>query len=86
MPFCILLESFIKDKGLLSLGVKMGRIKTAMIKRVTNKLVKQHRDEFKKDFEENKKLVANFADIKSKKLRNIIAGYVTRQVKAKANQ
>lgn len=64
----------------------MGRIKTAMIKRVTNKLVKQHRGDFRKDFDENKKLVTNFAEIRSKKLRNVIAGYVTRQIKAKPNQ
>ena len=56
----------------------MGRIKTQLIKRVSNKLIKEHRDEFKKDFEENKKLVEEFSDIPSKKLRNSIAGYVTR--------
>jgi small subunit ribosomal protein S17e len=56
----------------------VGRIKTALIKRITNQLVKEHRDEFTKKFEENKKLVEQFADIPSKKIRNIIAGYVTR--------
>ena len=61
----------------------MGRIKTQLIKRITNKLVAEHREEFKEDFEENKKLVEQFADIPSKKLRNTIAGYVTRQVKEK---
>lgn len=61
----------------------MGRIKTQLIKRVTLKLVEEHRGEFKKDFEANKELVAKFADIPSKKLRNIIAGYVTRLVKEK---
>ena len=61
----------------------MGRIKTKLTKRISNKLVKNHRDELKKDFESNKKLVSKFADIRSKKLRNIIAGYVTRLVKNK---
>lgn len=61
----------------------MGRIKTKLTKRVSNKLVKKHRDEFKTDFESNKQLVSKFADIRSKKLRNIIAGYVTRLVKNK---
>lgn len=64
----------------------MGRIKTARIKRVTNKLVQQHRSDFKTDFGDNKKLVTNFAEVRSKKLRNVIAGYVTRQMKAKPNQ
>ncbi|MBR9690873.1 30S ribosomal protein S17e [Candidatus Woesearchaeota archaeon] len=59
----------------------MGRIKTQFIKRVTNDLVSAHSDKFKKDFEENKKLVSQFADISSKKLRNVIAGYVTRLMK-----
>lgn len=61
----------------------MGRIKTKLTKRVTLKLVKAHRDEFKKDFKSNKELVTKFADIPSKKLRNIIAGYVTRLVNTK---
>jgi small subunit ribosomal protein S17e len=56
----------------------MGRIKTQQIKRTTFELMDLHRDEFKKDFTENKKLLEGFADIKSKKLRNMVAGYVTR--------
>ncbi len=56
----------------------MGRIKTQQIKRVTFELMDLHRDSFKKDFTENKKLIENFAEIRSKKLRNMIAGYVTR--------
>ena len=54
-----------------------------MIKRTGKKLFKEHRDEFKSDFEENKKIVEKFADIPSKKLRNVIAGYITRLVKTK---
>jgi small subunit ribosomal protein S17e len=61
----------------------MGRIKTALIKRVTNKLVDQNRAEFSKEFGGNKKLVSEFAEIRSKKIRNVIAGYVTRLVNAK---
>ena len=59
----------------------MGRIKTALIKRVTNELVDKHKDSFTKSYEENKLIVGNYADIPSKKLKNIIAGYVTRLVK-----
>ncbi|MBU4284432.1 MAG: 30S ribosomal protein S17e [Nanoarchaeota archaeon] len=61
----------------------MGRIKTKLIKGVTNKLVDRHRQDFKENFEENKKLVSRFADISSTKIRNIIAGYVTRLMKTK---
>lgn len=59
----------------------MGRIKTVLIKRVTEELVRRHKKEFKTDFDLNKKIVAKKADIKSKKLRNVIAGYVTRLIK-----
>lgn len=59
----------------------MGRIKTQQIKRVSFELIREHKDEFKKDFDENKKLIAGFAEIHSRKLRNMIAGYVTRLMK-----
>jgi small subunit ribosomal protein S17e len=59
----------------------MGRIKTKQVKRVSQKLVKDHAEDFKQTFEENKKLVTKHADIPSKKLRNTVAGYVTRLIK-----
>ena len=59
----------------------MGRIKTQQIKRVSFELIKRHSDSFKKEFTDNKKLVSDFAEIRSKKLRNMIAGYVTRLAK-----
>jgi small subunit ribosomal protein S17e len=56
----------------------MGRIKTTQIKRISQKLFKEHKDEFKPDFVKNKKVVSDLIDTPSKKLRNIVAGYVTR--------
>jgi len=64
----------------------MGRIKTTLIKRVANKLVKDHFDRLKTNFNENKRIVEKLADIPSKKLRNVIAGYVTRLVKQKKQE
>ena len=61
----------------------MGRIKTKLTKRNSNELVNEHGSEFKKDFEENKQIVTKFTDVESKKLRNVIAGYVTRLVKSR---
>ncbi len=61
----------------------MGRIKTTQTNRITNSIMKKHGEEFKKDFETNKQLVRKFAKIPSKKMRNVIAGYVTRLVKTK---
>jgi len=59
----------------------VGRIKTQLIKRVSLDLFDQHKENIKKTFEENKIIVGKLADIPSKKLRNIIAGYVTRLAK-----
>jgi small subunit ribosomal protein S17e len=59
----------------------MGRIKTTSIKRTGKKLVAQHRSEFKKTFEENKEIIPKFVEVPSKKLRNVLTGYVTRLMK-----
>ena len=61
----------------------MGRIKTQFVKRITEELIEKHGEEFSENFEENKKKVDELADVPSKKLRNVIAGYVTRRVKNK---
>ena len=63
----------------------MGRVKPKLAKRITKKLYSLHTGQFKEDFSANKELVAKFADIPSKKLQNVIAGYLTRTVK-KAKQ
>ncbi len=60
----------------------MGRIKTMLIKRTAHKLVANHKHEFKKDFDENKQVVGRFTEIPSKKLRNAVAGYITRLMNA----
>ncbi|MBW2970009.1 30S ribosomal protein S17e [Candidatus Woesearchaeota archaeon] len=59
----------------------MGRIKTQLIKRLTFELMKQYRDRFTTEFEENKKIVGGLIGDASKKIRNAIAGYVTRLMK-----
>jgi small subunit ribosomal protein S17e len=62
----------------------MGRIKTQLVKRIAIKLFKENPETFKKDFSENKKLLEGVIEVNSKKLRNIIAGYLTRLVKQQA--
>lgn len=59
----------------------MGRIKTTLIKRTSHKIFREDPGKFKKNFEENKKIVAGSIETESKKLKNIIAGYVTRLAK-----
>ncbi|MBT4540142.1 30S ribosomal protein S17e [Candidatus Woesearchaeota archaeon] len=61
----------------------MGRIKTTLVKRTGSKLFKENEDKFSNDFAENKLAVDELAEIQSKKLRNVIAGYVTRLNKNK---
>ena len=59
----------------------MGRIKTSLVKRITNDIVDLHKEELSKDFEANKEKVEKYAHIPSKKLRNIIAGFTARKIK-----
>ena len=63
----------------------MGRIKTMLIKRAVNTLLKNNPKKFTSTFDKNKKAVSEQLDVRSKKLRNIIAGYLTKQVKAQKN-
>ena len=49
-----------------------------LVKRVTNELFDKHAEHFTTTFEENKAVVEKYADVPSKKIRNIIAGYATR--------
>lgn len=60
----------------------MGRIKTKQVKAITHDLQERYGSEFKDNFEENKVLVSSKLSGPSKKLRNIIAGYVTRLQKS----
>jgi small subunit ribosomal protein S17e len=56
----------------------MGRIKTQLIKRTTKEIMEKHKDKVKDNFDDNKKVVEENTDVTSKKLRNVIAGYMTR--------
>jgi small subunit ribosomal protein S17e len=56
----------------------MGRIKTQLIKRTTEDIVNKDSEDFTTDFNENKKILDSKLNISSKKMRNVIAGYVTR--------
>ena len=58
--------------------MSMGRIKTTLIKRKTKELYKLHGEKFSTDFDQNKKVTNQYATVHSKKLRNVIAGYMSR--------
>ncbi len=62
----------------------MGRIRTGFVKRQAEKLMKTYLDQFSSKFESNKKKVNELAEVPTKKLRNLIAGYITKKLKAEA--
>ena len=59
----------------------MGRIRTQFIKRLGRELVQKHKDQLKETFDENKAIVEQLLTEPSKKIRNVVAGYVTRLMK-----
>ena len=77
------LESFSKVYKYLKFSYFMGRIKTMLIKRTGIKLYKKYPDKFLPDFEHNKKALVDVVELQSKKLRNVIAGYLTHLAKEK---
>lgn len=56
----------------------MGSIRQTYIKRVAIELVKKFPEEFTNDYEHNKQKVQELTNVKTSRLRNRIAGYVTR--------
>jgi len=56
----------------------MGRIKTTFIKRTALKILEKYKGSFSTDFDANKKVLDDKADIPSKQLRNRIAGHITK--------
>lgn len=55
----------------------MGRIKTSFIKHIARDLLEKYPEKFTADFEKNKEVVKQLVEIKSKRIRNIVAGYLT---------
>ncbi len=58
----------------------MGRIKNIPVKALGDQLIRDHSDKFTTDFEKNKEALGKLKDIKSKKIRNIVAGYITKEM------
>ncbi|MDS0477287.1 30S ribosomal protein S17e [Natrinema sp. 1APR25-10V2] len=46
---------------------------------IGDRLLSQHPDSFTNDFSENNKVVAKMTNVGSSRIRNRIAGYITRQ-------
>ncbi|RLI97965.1 MAG: 30S ribosomal protein S17e [Candidatus Aenigmatarchaeota archaeon] len=64
----------------------MGRIKTISVKTLADELVQRQSDKFTTDFSKNKETLQVIKPIKSKKIRNVLAGYITKKMKANKEQ
>jgi small subunit ribosomal protein S17e len=58
-------------------------IKPSYIKTIGTELLAKQREYFTNNFDENKQQLGASADIGSKRVRNRIAGYITRKVNTK---
>ena len=54
------------------------------VKRISNELLEKYPDRFGIDFDENKKSIKEIAIIRSKLLRNKVAGYITSNLRKQA--
>lgn len=61
----------------------MGKIKSKQVKRASHELM-ENGIEFSEDFEKNKKTLGN--EMPSKKMRNKMAGYLSRYIKQKKKE
>ncbi len=64
----------------------MGRIRTTFVKATGVKIYQKHKDRFSGDFDKNKKVVEDVSIMNSKKLKNVISGYITKLFKKEASK
>jgi len=55
----------------------LGNVRTEKVTRVARELFRRYPDRFTADYEQNKKMLMSLVNLPSKKLRNMIAGYIT---------
>merc|ERR1739842_82056 len=63
------------------MGRKMGRVRTKTVKRAARQIVERYYSRLTYDFQINKKICEEVANIPSKRLRNKIGGFVTHLMK-----
>ena len=56
------------------------------VRRLSTELLTRYPDKFTHDFEQNKKIINGLATIRSKVLRNTVAGYITSYLRKKSGQ
>ncbi len=60
---------------------RLGRVKTAAIKKFSKSIYQKNKSKFTSDFQKNKKILEELVSIESKKIKNQVVGYITRLVK-----
>jgi len=55
----------------------LGNVRTEKVKRVARELFRRYPNRFTADYEQNKEILTSLVNLPSKKLRNMIAGYIT---------
>jgi small subunit ribosomal protein S17e len=58
--------------------VNLGKVRPENVKKVSRELVERYPDKFSTDFQTNKKALDSLIQVYSPKLKNRIAGYITR--------
>jgi len=61
----------------------MGRVRSTHIKRAARELLKRYPDKFSTDFKQNCLALDELVNVRSKPLRNRIAGYLSNLLKQK---
>jgi len=56
----------------------LGNVRPEQIKKIARELINRYPDKFSTDFEQNKKSLETVARISTVKMRNRVAGYITR--------
>ena len=59
----------------------MGRVKSIAVKTLGDDIIREHSKKLSTDFEKNKRALEGITEIKSKRVRNVLAGYITNKVK-----
>lgn len=59
----------------------MGRIKTQFVKSTSRKLLLKHPEKFSIDYKSNRAALTDMISTPSKKMKNVIAGYLSRLVR-----
>ena len=68
------------NKTLIIGGTSLGKVKTEQIKRTGKELMTRFPNKFSNNFDENKKLVDTLTAGTTTRVRNKVAGYITRTI------